>query len=89
MAFTTTRLKRYAADLGLDRAGFAACLDGKTHAGQVESESLLGRALGASGTPAFLINGQLAMGAYPFEVFQRGLDDMLAKTPAKPNGSRP
>jgi protein-disulfide isomerase len=49
----------------------------------------MGRALGASGTPAFLINGQLAMGAYPFEVFQRGLDAMLAKTPVKPSGARP
>lgn len=89
LAFTSTRLKRYAADLSLDRTAFAACLDGKTHAGRVESESLLGRALGANGTPAFLINGQLAMGAYPFEVFQRGLDAMLAKTPAKPSGVRP
>ena len=89
LAFTSTRLKRYAADLPLDRAAFAACLDGKTHAGRVESESLLGRALGANGTPAFLINGQLAMGAYPFEVFQRWLDAILAKSPAKPSGARP
>jgi len=89
LAFTSTRLKRYAADLPLDRTAFAACLDGKTHAGRVESEGLMGRALGMNGTPAFLINGQLAIGAYPFEVFQRGLDAMLAKTPAKPSGARP
>ena len=89
LAFTSTRLKRYAADLLLDRTAFAACLDGKTHAGRVESEGLMGRALGMNGTPAFLINGQLAIGAYPFEVFQRGLDAMLAKTPAKPSGARP
>jgi protein-disulfide isomerase len=89
LAFTSTRLKRYAADLSLDRTTFAACLDGKTHAGRVESEGLMGRALGMNGTPAFLINGQLAIGAYPFEVFQRGLDAMLAKTPAKPSGARP
>jgi protein-disulfide isomerase len=89
LAFTSTRLKQYAADLGLDRANFATCLDGKVHAKRVESETLLGRALGVNGTPAFLINGQLVMGAYPFEVFQKGLDSILASTPPKPPGSRP
>jgi protein-disulfide isomerase len=84
LAFSTTRLKEYAANLGLERASFATCLDGKTHARRVESETLLGRALGANGTPAFLINGQLVMGAYPFEVFQKGLDSILTKTPPKP-----
>jgi protein-disulfide isomerase len=89
LAFTSARLKRYAADLPLDRTAFAACLDGKTHAGRIESESLLGRALGVNAAPAFLINGQLAMGAYPFEVFQRWLDAILAKTTAKPSRARP
>jgi protein-disulfide isomerase len=89
LAFASTRLKQYAADLGLDRAKFATCLDGKTHAKRVESETLLGRALGANGTPAFLINGQLVMGAYPFDVFQRGLDSILANIGAKPPSPRP
>jgi protein-disulfide isomerase len=89
LAFTSTRLKRYAADLLLDQTAFASCLDGKTHAGRIESEGLMGRALGMNGTPAFLINGQLAIGAYPFDVFQRGLDAILAKTPAKPSGAHP
>ena len=81
VAFTDTRLKRYAADLGLDEAKFAACVDNKTYASRVEAETLIGRALGATGTPAFLINGQLLLGAYPFEVFQQGLDNMLAGQP--------
>jgi len=89
LAFTSTRLKQYAADLGLDRTGFATCLDTKTHARRVESETLLGRALGATGTPAFLINGQLVMGAYPFEVFQKALDSLLATAPSKPSSPHP
>jgi protein-disulfide isomerase len=89
LAFTSTRLKRYAADHLLDQPAFASCLDAKTHAGRIESEGLMGRALGLNGTPAFLINGQLAIGAYPFDVFQRGLDAILAKTPAKPSGVHP
>ncbi len=89
LAFTSSRLKQYAADLGLNRSVFAGCLDGKTHARQVESETLLARALGATGTPAFLINGQLVMGAYPFEVFQKGLDSVLSSAPSKPPSPRP
>jgi protein-disulfide isomerase len=88
MAFTSTRLKRYASDLGLDDKTFAACLDKANYAKRVESETLMGRALGATGTPAFLINGSLLLGAYPFETFQQGLDSMLAAgaraTPALP-----
>jgi len=81
LAFSAARLKRYAGDLRLDEKAFAACLDSKTFAERVEAETVIGRALGATGTPAFLINGQLLLGAYPFEVFQQGLDSMLASTP--------
>jgi len=89
LAFGTARLKRYAADLRLDETAFATCLDSKTFAERVDAETVIGRALGATGTPAFLINGQLLLGAYPFEVFQQGLDRMLAAppnaTPARPS----
>jgi protein-disulfide isomerase len=83
LAFSTARLKRHAGDLRLDEKAFASCLDSAAFAKQVEAETLIGRALGATGTPAFLINGQMLLGAYPFEVFQKGLDSMLAAPPAK------
>lgn len=78
LAFSATRLKRHAVDLRLDEAKFAACFENKTYAQVVEQETIIGRILGATGTPAFLINGQLLLGAYPFEVFQQGLDALLA-----------
>ena len=81
LAFSAARLKRHASDLRLDDKTFASCLDGKAHAKRVEAETLVGRALGLTGTPAFLINGQTLLGAYPFEVFQQGLDSMLASPP--------
>ena len=88
LAFSAARLKRHASELRLDEKAFASCLDSAAHAKRVEAETLIGRALGATGTPAFLINGQLLLGAYPFEVFQKGLDGMLAspspKSPAQP-----
>jgi protein-disulfide isomerase len=83
-AFRASRLKQYAADLKLDGKTFAACLDGKKYARVVEAETMLGRALGATGTPSFLVNGQLLIGAYPFEVFQKVLDETLAGAARKP-----
>ena len=83
-AFTDASLKQVADELKLDQHAFTACYDGSTYAQKVESETLLAQALGARGTPAFLVNGQLAMGAYPFEAFQQVLDSVLKdkeKTP--------
>lgn len=86
LIFTSARLKRYAGELGLEEKSFAACLDSKRHGQRVEAETIIGRALGASGTPAFLINGQLLIGAYPFEVFQQAVDGLLAAPRGQPPG---
>ena len=86
LALTSARLKRYAAELGLDEKRFASCLDSGKQAERVETETIFGRALGANGTPSFLVNGQLVIGAYPFEFFQRGLDGLLTKTPRELSG---
>jgi protein-disulfide isomerase len=77
LAFSPSRLKTYAGDLGLEAGAFAQCLDSRRHAGRVETETLLGRMLGATGSPTFLVNRQLMIGAYPFEIFERALDEML------------
>jgi protein-disulfide isomerase len=86
LAFTTARLKRYAGQTGLDQGTFGGCLDSGKQAERVQAETLLGRALGANGTPTFLINGQLLIGAYPFEVFQQALDAALATPRSRPPG---
>ena len=86
VAYTAARLKRYAGQSGLNERTFSGCLDSGKHAERVETETTLGRALGASGTPAFLINGQLLIGAYPFEVFQQALDASLAAPRRGPAG---
>ncbi len=86
LAFTSASLKRSAADLGLDGKAFAVCFDGKKHAQRVEAETTLGHVLGATGTPTFLLNGQLAIGAYPFEAFRQGLDALLAPPRREPSG---
>jgi protein-disulfide isomerase len=88
LAFNTARLKQYAKEIRLDEQTFGACLDKQTHAKRVEAESLMGRALGATGTPAFLINGELVLGAHPFETFQQALDGILASLPRTTPGPR-
>ncbi len=64
--------------LRLDPTAFTACLASGRHKERILGESAVARALGASGTPAFLINGKLLIGAQPFETFKQILD-ALAK----------
>lgn len=85
-AFTPARLKEYAGELKLDGKAFDDCVVSKKYAKQVEAETIIGRALGATGTPAFLLNGQLLIGAYPFETFQQALDGLLASPTRRPPG---
>ena len=85
LAFSATQLKRYAADLQLEAQRFATCLDSGRYAERVQAETVFGRVLGANGTPSFLVNGQLAIGAYPFETFREAIDAMLAPGQKSPS----
>ncbi len=79
-----SRLKQIAVTLGLDRTSFDPCLSSGKYAKRIEAETLLARSLGATGTPAFLINRQLVIGAYPFESFREYLDAILAESERTP-----
>jgi len=80
LAFTDARLME---ELGLDRAALETCLASGLHTDLILAESALARRLGASGTPTFLINGSLLIGAHPFETFKRILN-AAAKRPPVP-----
>ena len=80
LAFTEKRLKEYARDLGLEGKAFGTCMALGRHRDRIRQETQVARYLGATGTPTFLINGQLLIGAQPFETFDRILDVMLADT---------
>ncbi len=75
--FTTGNLKRYAEELHLDSARFDACLDGQRPRDKVEQETIIGRMIGMSGTPGFLINGGRLIGAQPYEIFEGILENFL------------
>ena len=76
-AFSTGNLKRYAEELRLDASRFNACLDAERPREKVEQETIIGRMIGMTGTPGFLINGGRLIGAQPFEVFEGIIENFL------------
>ncbi len=70
-------LKKIAADIGLDAQQFNSCLDSGKYASEVQKDVSDGRKLGVSGTPTFFINGKKIVGAQPFSVFEREIEQAL------------
>ncbi|HJX09621.1 MAG TPA: DsbA family protein [Candidatus Binatia bacterium] len=79
LAFTDGKLKSYAKELGLKSQVFNQCVDSGKHLKKVEGETAIGAFLGARGTPAFFLNGQMLVGAQPFEVFESLIEEELKK----------
>jgi protein-disulfide isomerase len=73
--------EQYASDLGLDTAAFTACLDDHHTQAEVKADSADAVRLGLNGTPSFVINGQILVGAQPFEQFKAIIDAQLAAKP--------
>ena len=78
-----SRLRQIAADVGLDRAAFDACVDAGTFRAVIrEALDEAGR-YGIRATPSFLVNGQLALDPPsflpPFDFFKRIIEDELGQ----------
>ncbi len=76
-------LLRYAGETGLDAQRFGACIEERRFKDKVESDLQAARAVGISGTPAFVVNGVLLSGAQPPEEFYTVIDAALAKPAAE------
>ncbi len=68
-ALDVASLKGYAARLGLDTAEFNASLDSGRMAARVQQDIADAKALGITGTPTFVVGGQLLVGAQSFSAF--------------------
>ena len=77
-ALSIENLKKWATDLGLDSKKFNGCLDSGKMAAEVQKDLQEGGSYGASGTPAFFINGKLISGAQPYQAFKQAIDSELA-----------
>ena len=82
-------LLRYAGETGLDAARFQACVDERRFKDKVESDLRAARAVGISGTPAFVVNGILLSGAQPAEQFYKVIDQQLAAPDAAGSPAAP
>lgn len=70
----------YAESLDLDAEAFRACLESGQFVAQIRADLAEGQQAGVGGTPSFLINGQLIVGALPFESFRQVIEAELSKS---------
>jgi protein-disulfide isomerase len=76
--FSRDELIGYAEGLNLDIEAFSVCLDDPEFLSEVRRDTAAAQQIGARGTPAFLVNGQMISGAQPFEAFAAIIDQELA-----------
>jgi protein-disulfide isomerase len=77
--FNDDRLVAIAAQAGLDVAQFRQALATNRYQAEVQADFEEGQQLGLTGTPSFMINGQLVVGAQPLEVFRQVIEEALAQ----------
>jgi protein-disulfide isomerase len=83
-------LERYASELKLDMARWKKDLTNPKFQQIIDRDQTLAGQLGATGTPAFFINGRLLSGAQPIESFKAVIDEELAKAETMVrNGTKP
>jgi protein-disulfide isomerase len=68
----------YAAEIGLDVEQFKRDLESAEVKGRIDADKSDAAKAGATGTPAFYINGLFLSGAKPFEAFKEIIDKELA-----------
>ena len=72
-------LLQYARDLGLDMKRFEKDLLDLDNKKVIDADKAEARALQATGTPAFFVNGRFLSGAKPFEEFAKVINEELTK----------
>ena len=77
-ALSIEDLKKYATEVGLDAAALEAALNSNKYAAAVKADTEDASKAGISGTPSFLINGKLVVGALPIDAFKKEIDAALA-----------
>src|SRR5690606_15174186 len=78
-ALTEENIQKWAKECGVDMAKFNEAFKAKKYAKKVDEDMELARKIGASGTPAFRINGVTLSGAQPYDKFKEVIDKELAE----------
>ncbi|MFO0597511.1 MAG: thioredoxin domain-containing protein [Myxococcaceae bacterium] len=79
----------YARDLGLNVEKWKSDQQLPKFQAQINKDTALAMQLGATGTPAFFINGKKISGAQPIDNFKRVIDEELAKANEMVKGGTP
>jgi protein-disulfide isomerase len=74
---TPENFEKWAAAAGADAGKFKEALASKKFASKVDDDMTLAKKIGATGTPAFRINGVTVSGAQPFDKFKEVIDAQL------------
>jgi protein-disulfide isomerase/copper chaperone CopZ len=77
--YSLEKFKLWAKELGLDTTKFNDCLDSGKYAQKVKDDYQEGLQKGVSGTPSVFVNGELIVGAVPYEVLKQKIDSLLTK----------
>lgn len=77
-AFSLSRLKALARQLGLKGETFDACLDSGRQAGKVRADTQEGQRQGVRATPTFFVEGKKLEGAQPYSAFGAAIEEALA-----------
>ena len=62
-----------AGELGLNSEAFSACLEEGNYEQAIRADLNAGASFGITGTPSFMVNGQLMVGAQPLSVFESAI----------------
>ena len=83
-------LLRYARELGLDTGRFEQALAAARGRAAIDADVAEAKSLGATGTPAFFINGRYLSGAKPFDEFAKVINAELERLKIDvPRAARP
>ncbi|MBT4349203.1 DsbA family protein [bacterium] len=68
--FAISQLKRYAAEIDLSQNEFSQCLSNEEYAQEIRQDYAQGVDLGVTGTPSYVVNGQLMPGTIPMALWE-------------------
>jgi protein-disulfide isomerase len=74
--------------LKLDEKHFDSCLSSGRYKAQIEQDRQLGLRAGVSGTPGFIINGNLFTGNLSLDTFEKAIQEALAAAKRRGDGPR-
>lgn len=71
--------QKFADSLELDVSAFETCMLADRFQNEIRQDKLAGMQAGVQGTPSFLIDGELIVGAYPFETFEEKIEAAIKR----------